>query len=75
MDNNIIMFNSVTLAMKGRNILLKNNIFSKLIRTPMNLRMKSCGYSLYIDNNFDKALSIIRSNGISISGVAAVDSL
>ena len=52
MENNLIIFGSVTLAMKSRNLLLKNNIKSGLVRTPIHLNRKSCGYSLYeFDNN------------------------
>lgn len=75
MENNLIMFGSVTLAMKSRNLLLKNNIKSGLIRTPIHLNKKSCGYSLYVPGNFEKALKIIRSNGITVNGTAAVDNL
>lgn len=75
MENNLIMFGSVTLAMKSRNLLLKNNIKSGLVRTPIHLNKKSCGYSLYVQGNFEKALKIIRSNGITVNGTAAVDNL
>ena len=75
MENNLIMFCSVTLAMKSRNLLLKNNIKSGLVRTPIHLDKKSCGYSLYVPGNFEKALKIIRSNGITVNGTAAVDNL
>ena len=75
MENNLIMFCSVTLAMKSRNLLLKNNIKSGLVRTPTHLNKKSCGYSLYVPGNFEKALKIIRSNGITVNGTAAVDNL
>lgn len=75
MENNLIMFGSVTLAMKSRNLLLKNNIKSGLVRTPIHLNKKSCGYSLYVPENFEKALKIIRSNGITVNGTAAVDNL
>jgi hypothetical protein len=75
MENNLIMFGSVTLAMKSRNLLLKNNIKSGLVRTPIHLNKKSCGYSLYVPGNFEKALKIIRSNGITVNGTAAVDNL
>lgn len=75
MENNLIMFGSVTLAMKSRNLLLKNNIKSGLVRTPIRLNKKSCGYSLYVPGNFEKALKIIRSNGITVNGTAAVDNL
>ena len=73
MENNLIMFGSVTLAMKSRNLLLKNNIKSGLVRTPIHLNKKSCG--LYVPGNFEKALKIIRSNGITVNGTAAVDNL
>ena len=75
MENNLIMFGSVTLAMKSRNLRLKNNIKSGLVRTPIHLNKKSCGYSLYVPGNFEKALKIIRSNGITVNGTAAVDNL
>lgn len=75
MENNLIMFGSVTLAMKSRNLLLKNNIKSVLVRTPIHLNKKSCGYSLYVPGNFEKALKIIRSNGITVNGTAVVDNL
>lgn len=75
MENNLIMFGSVTLAMKSRNLLLKNNIKSGIVRTPIHLNKKSCGYSLYVPGNFEKALKIIRSNGITVNGTAAVDNL
>lgn len=75
MESNIIMFPSVTFAMKGRNILMKNKINSNIIRTPMHLRNKSCGYSLYVGRNINDALEILRSNGITILGTAAVDRL
>ena len=61
--------------MKSRNLLLKNNIKSGLVRTPIHLNKKSCGYSLYVPGNFEKALKIIRSNGITVNGTAAVDNL
>ena len=75
MENNLIMFGSVTLAMKSRNLLLTYNIKSGLVRTPIHLNQKSCGYSLYVPGNFEKALKIIRNNGIVVNGTAAVDSL
>lgn len=75
MENNLIMFGSVTLAMKSRNLLTKYNIKSGLVRTPIHLNQKSCGYSLYVPGNFEKALKIIRSNGIAVNGTAAVDTL
>ena len=73
MENNLIMFNSVTLAIRAREILGKNNVFSKLIRTPMNLKNRSCGYSLFVKSDFAKAIEILSRNGIAYIGTAAVD--
>lgn len=73
MENNLIMFNSVTLAMRAREILGKNNVFSRLIRTPMYLKNRSCGYSLFVKSDFAKAIEILSRNGIVYIGTAAVD--
>lgn len=73
MEDNLIMLSSVTFAMKSRDILRKNNINSTLVRTPIHLKNRSCGYSLYIPKYLDNAVEILRSRGISILGTAAVD--
>ena len=73
MENNLIMFNSVTLAMRAREILGKNNVFSRLIRTPLNLKNRSCGYSLFVKSDFEKAMDILSMNGIAYIGIAAFD--
>lgn len=73
MENNLIMFSSVTLAMRGRDALNKNRIFSRLVRTPINLSNKSCGYSLLVTKDFSTALEILGRYGISYIGTAAVD--
>ena len=54
-------------------ILGKNNVFSRLIRTPMNLKNRSCGYSLFVKSDFAKAIEILSRNGIAYIGTAAVD--
>lgn len=73
MDNNLIMFQSVTHVMKSRDLLRNNNIFSRVVRTPIHLKNRSCGYSLLVNNNFDYALDIIGKSGIPVVGTAAVD--
>ncbi len=73
MGNNLIMFSSVTLAMRARDLLTKYKIPNKLVRTPAYLRNRSCGYSLFVKSNYEEALSIISSNGISVLGTTAVD--
>lgn len=73
MKNNLIMFNSVTFAIRSRDLLKRNRIDARLVRTPSHLRNRSCGYSLLIPKRFDEAKSLILNNGIRIQGVAAVD--
>lgn len=75
MKKNLIMFSSVTPVMRSRDILNKHRIFSKVVRTPANLRNKSCGYSLLVNNNFDNAVDILGRFQIPISGTAVVDLL
>lgn len=73
MENNLIMFNSVTFAIRSRDLLNKNGIDAMLVRTPSHLRNRSCGYSLLIINRYDEAKKLILNNGIRIKGEAAVD--
>jgi hypothetical protein len=59
--------------MRSRDLLKKERINARLIRTPSGLRKKSCGYSLLVTEDFDKALKLIQSNGIPVIGTSAVD--
>ena len=70
---NLILFRSMTAVMKGRELLRRNGINSKIIRTPSKLRKGACGYSLQIGRRFDEAERIIREKGISVAGTAAAD--
>lgn len=59
---------SVTLAMKGKDLLQKNGYKTYLTRNLQPEKTEGCGYILYI-NNFDlKALHVLENNGIKILG-------
>lgn len=73
MDNNLIMFNNTTNMMKAKELLRQNNIRSRTVRTPARLRKGSCGYSLQINKDFEKAFELIQSRNIKVLGVSAVD--
>ena len=73
MKNNLILFSSVTHAIRSRDLLNKYGFNARMIRTPANLREYSCGYSLLVMYDFDKAVNIIRNNGIAVLRTAAVD--
>lgn len=74
MDDNLVMFSSVTKAMRARQLLVNYNIFSSIVRTPLNIKVKSksCGYSLYVPRNIDNALEILRNGQIAVIGTAFV---
>ena len=73
MENNLIMFSNTTSLMKAKELLRQNNIRSRTVRTPARLRNGSCGYSLQINKDFEKAFELIRSRNIKVLGASAVD--
>ncbi len=73
MEKELIMFPSITYAIKARDTLKKYNIMSMVERTPMDLKVTSCGYSLYVPNNIDEAMNILREHNIKFIGKAASD--
>lgn len=75
MENNLIVFSSMTPVMRSKELLKQNGIFSRIVRTPAKLRKKSCGYSLLVGKDIDKALDIIRNGNIKYIGTTAVDYL
>lgn len=73
MDKQLISFPSITFAIKARDILKNNGIPSVLERTPMNLKVTSCGYSLFVPNNIEKAEEILKQNNIKYLGIIKSD--
>lgn len=73
MEKNLIMFNSMTSAMRCKELLSRHGVASRVIRTPANLRRKSCGHSLLVKKDFKKAMEIIKKHDVKILGVAAAD--
>lgn len=73
MEKQLIMFPSITYAIKGRDVLQRNGIKSILERTPMNLKVTSCGYSLYIPENIDEAEELLKKYNIKFLGKAKSD--
>ena len=73
MNNNLILFPSMTAVLKAREVLRRRGINSRVIRTPANLRRRSCGYSLLVKRGFDEAVILIKNENIKTVGIAAVD--
>lgn len=68
MNNELILVPSVTYAMKAKSILDKYNIRSYIQRTPRTVKIKSCGYCLFVPNNADRAEKLLRESGVRILG-------
>ncbi len=70
---NIITFPSMTAALKARDALRRHKIPSGMMRTPARLRKGSCGYSLSVGKQLDRAVEILKRNNIPYKGVFADD--
>ena len=69
MDQNMIIVSSITMAMKGRDILFNQGIRAYVERTPQQYNGgRGCSYSIYVPNRSDEAAMIINDNGIKVFG-------
>jgi hypothetical protein len=73
MEKNLIIFDTMTRLLRAKEILRKNGIYSQTVRTPAGVSKGSCGYSLKVRNNYEKAFELIKNSGIRIVGASAVD--
>ena len=68
MNKELILLPSVTYAMKAKGILDKYKIRSYIQRTPKTVKIKSCGYCLFVPSDTDRAERLLRENGIRVLG-------
>ncbi|MCH5303328.1 MAG: DUF3343 domain-containing protein [Ruminococcus sp.] len=69
--DNLVKLNSVTQAMRARDILRSNGIKANIQRIPAGKGEHSCSYGLSINNNnISRAVEILRKNNIKVSGRA-----
>lgn len=68
MKKQLIQVNSITYAIKGRDILKSNGIKAYVERTPADVDRVGCGYSIYVKGDIEKAKDILKSAGIKIVG-------
>ncbi len=64
-----IELESITNAMKARDVLRKNNIKSRIEKS-MGKSQKGCSYSLITDRDCNTAVSVIEKSGIRISAIS-----
>ena len=68
MNKELILLPSVTYAMKAKSILDRRSVRAYIQRTPKSVKIKSCGYCLFVPHNADEAERILRENGIRVLG-------
>lgn len=61
----LIQLNTVTQAMRARDILKASKIRSKVKRIPSSDGRSPCSYGLIIFNNYDEAIKTLKDNNIS----------
>lgn len=73
MENNLMIFSSMTAVMKARELLRRHGIRAMTVRTPAALRRGSCGYSLRVPHRYEQAAELIKQHNISFVGASEVD--
>ncbi len=61
-----IKVNSVTHAMKGRNVLSSNGIKANIKRLNEANSKEGCGYVILVNNEPEKAVSLLKNNFIKV---------
>ncbi len=69
-----IVVGSVTYAMRGRDVLSGNAISSRVEKIS-DSRLGGCGYALYVPDDFEKAVKLLKENGIKIKGTLRGDNV
>lgn len=63
-----IKVGSVTYAIKGRDLLIKNGYKAYLTRNPKPDSDEGCGYVIYVTEPNDRALKILKNGGVKVYG-------
>lgn len=61
----VIVVNSVTYAMKSRELLFRHGIKAYVERLP-HTKENGCGYGVYVPHGIDEAEQLLRENGIRV---------
>lgn len=66
MNKSFFLVNSITYAMKSRDILLHYGIRCKVERSRKGREQFGCGYGIYVPNRAEEALEILKKHNIRI---------
>lgn len=68
MENRLIMFQNITVAVNAKNILEKAGIRGYVEKTPKINNKTVCGYSVFVPEKADIAAEILKRKGFNIIG-------
>ena len=68
MKKQFVIVNSVTYAMRGKDILRRHGIRAYIERVSGKQDQIGCGYGLYIPERIDEGIKLLKNAGISIRG-------
>ena len=69
MSRQFIMVSSITFAMKAKAILKNKGIYVDIVKSPKYYKQAKCSYSLVLYKDIDKAIRLLKENGIEILGI------
>lgn len=72
MSKSYIKVNSVTHAIKAKNLLNSQGIYAQVIRNDKPDKRDGCGYSVLVDGDIHRAEMILRNNHVKIIGIGEV---
>ena len=73
MARQFIMVTSITYAMKAKSILKDYGIYVDIVKSPKYSKQARCSYSLILYKNIDKAVKLLKENGIEVLGITEGD--
>lgn len=68
MENQLIMFQNITIAVRAKNLLEQAGIHGYVQKTPSINNKSNCGYSVFVPIDTDKAEKILKLKGFVILG-------
>ncbi len=70
MENSLIMLQNITVAVRAKNILERAGIRGYVQKTPKINNKTTCGYSVQVQGDTEKAVALLRGKGFVILGVS-----
>lgn len=72
MSRSYLKVNSVTHAMKAKNVLSSNGFYAQVVRNGNADKREGCGYSVLIEGDRERAALLLRANHVKVLGFGDV---